>query len=392
MAAVAVVATAHDARLDTAHLAQLQTASAVGEPSMSRSVHARTTSVASSSDLSSILSSEDEAPTRKRQRVKGSNTPPTSVDDDEDDEIVQQRLARKARAAALRIQREMEEIAQAEQDVPDRKLYLLAGLYASSNNARGVQSRRKTNKHTAKRGNAVNTDELAETFKFELPMHHGTTILNEERNFRLPWDIQNDFDLSTLPVTVDGLKFRSDALDRISRQKQPPPFKHIAQSTSVVHETPLQPNDCPRTLQIDTSRDCEMRLHFEQYACARAEHAMIRASIGERDSTSASSLLFTKYKYSTCRMMQYFCSPRLCPLGNKCTNTPFNQRQVRHDLEVFWVRDIVFVLPRIPLMNGIDWKPRIWSADKYRYRCWRICHGVPWRGHLGQRVVPSRTG
>ena len=37
------------------------------------------------------------------------------------------------------------------------------------------------------------------------------------------------------------------------------------------------------------------------------------------------------------RIMQFFCSTRLCKFKDKCTNLPFSTRKLRHDLEVFWV-------------------------------------------------------
>jgi hypothetical protein len=169
-----------------------------------------------SSDLSSVEDSEDEAHANRavgKRRRRNRSTPPSSVG-----EYTKRRKAVKSGPT--------------EYDVPDRKTYFEAGLYSgATNNAGGTRGRVK---RTAKIADKLSKprEEVIQSFKFNLPMFHGMTILGQNRDFRLPWDILNDFDLSRLPDTPEGLIFRSSALDRFGRQKKPPAYKHISQSRS----------------------------------------------------------------------------------------------------------------------------------------------------------------
>lgn len=195
-----------------------------------------------SSELSSVLSdtagSEDDdddntgsggAAGNKRRR-KNRSTPPTSLDEPRagaGGHTPRKRtyVKRANRAAAAW---------QAEEEVKDRKEYLHQGLYAPSLN-RGVTAREQRKgvmikQLQPKRLSAKEKAKISDNFKFKLPLHHGATLLEQRRDFRLPWDILQDFDLSRLPDSVEGVAYRSDALDRVGRSKNPTHYREIHQS------------------------------------------------------------------------------------------------------------------------------------------------------------------
>jgi hypothetical protein len=178
-----------------------------------------------SSDLSSILSSledsdssEDDAPAAKRRR-KNQSTPPTDIDEP-------QRKRAPGKRGGRSVQRE--------EDVADRKVYLTQGLYSGVAGNNGiVREQRKqvvAKAHKPKPLTWRDKERISNELRLELPLHHGLALLAEKRDFRLPWDILQDFDLSRLPDTVEGLTFRSDALDRIGLDKTPTWYRSIAQS------------------------------------------------------------------------------------------------------------------------------------------------------------------
>lgn len=174
-----------------------------------------------SSDLSSVASEDDSEvqPPLKRRR-RNARTPPTSMD-----EPTAKRGTIKKTVKA----------GPTEEDVVDRKTYFEAGLYSgatnSHNNARRVKSQRAFTSGTQRLSRSI--EDIVHDFKLDLPLFYGQTLLEQQRDFRLPWDIINDFDLSYLPETPEGLKYRSDALDRVGRQMKPTFYKHISQSKSL---------------------------------------------------------------------------------------------------------------------------------------------------------------
>lgn len=183
-------------------------------------VRPRATSDASSA-LSSVASSSASPPAK---RWKGQSTPPTSIDEPRPSK----------RAAGRRGGRAI----QSEYDVKDRKEYLDAGLYAPTrgNSQPGRAARVKQAK--ANTGRLLKTvAEIAANFRMELPQQDGLTVMQEQRDFRLPCDILNDFDLSRLPDTVEGTAYRSDALDRLGQDEWPTTYRTIKQSESIALRT-----------------------------------------------------------------------------------------------------------------------------------------------------------
>ena len=179
---------------------------------------ARSDASSALSSLLSSLSSEDEesAPIVKRRRKNTSN-PPILIDE----------MHPRKRAPGKRGGKAI----QLEADVPDRKEYLFQGLYAPLR--QGAGSGRDQRKNSIKPPKAKlfrSRDEISQNFKFDLPLHYGETLLEEQRIFRLPWDVLQDFDLARLPESVEGLAFRSDALDRIGRYKIPTFYRKIPNS------------------------------------------------------------------------------------------------------------------------------------------------------------------
>lgn len=189
----------------------------------------------------------------KRRRVSDGSTPPTSVGDDATSEGGCA-LAKKA-ASNKKVKMpgsynpkgkamDRSKMPFPEEDVVDRKEYLQVGLYAAVQptqpSSSRLQKRQQQDKRkkaaascsTTKQGklSAKTIETISNSFTWGLPLHYGATLLEQKRIFRLPWDILNDFDLSRLPATPEGIAFRSDALDRIGKQKVPTVYKNIAQS------------------------------------------------------------------------------------------------------------------------------------------------------------------
>ena len=168
------------------------------------------------------------APKQRKNRADGS-TPPTSADGSS------QQKRKKTGASGLRASQGP---GKSEYEVKDRKAYLDAGLYNAAVNAASGQKQQpgrlartaSVNRSKPARPSKATLEAMARTFTWELPLHHGATLLEQHRDFRLPWDILNDFDLSRLPDTVEGVAYRSDALDRMSEWKHPAPYKQIKQS------------------------------------------------------------------------------------------------------------------------------------------------------------------
>ena len=168
------------------------------------------------------------APKQRKKRADGS-TPPTSADGSS------QQKRKKLGASGLRASQGP---GKSEYEVKDRKAYLDAGLYNAAVNAASGQKQQpgrlartaSVNRSKPARPSKATLEAMARTFTWELPLHHGATLLEQSRDFRLPWDILNDFDLSRLPDTVEGVAYRSDALDRMSEWKHPAPYKQIKQS------------------------------------------------------------------------------------------------------------------------------------------------------------------
>lgn len=172
----------------------------------------------SSSDLSSLDSEEDDNVKRPtKRRCKNVGTPETSVDERTTKGAGRKMIIKEGQSAF---------------DVVDRKEYFESGLYSGATNSSSGKTRvKRTAKSIGRLSRPL--EEIVQNFTFGLPLHHGKTLLEQGRDFRLPWDILNDFDLAYLPETPEGLRYRSDALDRVGRQMKPTAYKHISQSEHI---------------------------------------------------------------------------------------------------------------------------------------------------------------
>lgn len=234
------------------------------EPITSEPTRARSVSNASSSSLSSLASSNvSDTPVKKRKlanrtKKSGGSTPPTSIDGRSSLASSENSSAHSAAAWAKKrralLNRRGGRPFELEEDVEDRKVYLTCGLYAPSahlHNAKpaaivnekalGRARRQVTGKDSltasrngpqkGKKKASVLTGarrEAAErNFSFGLPIHHGETLLAKQRDFKLPWDILNDFDLGRVPETEEGAQYRAATLDRIGQYKEPGSYKTI---------------------------------------------------------------------------------------------------------------------------------------------------------------------
>jgi hypothetical protein len=215
---------AHSARADmalTSTAIALHERLLIAEDAVAPTLVGRPRSASSaSSALSSLASSDSEdstapPPTKRR---KNQSTPPTSIDEPRPNN---KRAPGKRGAKAV----------QSEYDVKNRKAYLDAGLYASTRGS--TQPGRQARAKQVKNARLLKTvAEIAASFRMDLPLHHGLAVIEQRRDFRLPYDILNDFDLSKLPDTVEGTAYRSDALDRIGQYENPTTFRPIKTSES----------------------------------------------------------------------------------------------------------------------------------------------------------------
>jgi len=304
---------------------------------------------------------------KRRRRASGGSTPPTSVDDDDaapplaSKKVKMPASYRHGKQALV----DRSKLPFPEEDVQDRKEYLQVGLYAlvqpksSQTSSSRVQKRQKTAASTSTskpaKLSAKTVEHISSTFTWGLPLHYGATILEQQRTFRLPWDVLSDFDLSRLPDTPEGVAFRSDALDRIGKQKVPTFYKNISQNKYTERQRD----------EADVPAICFCKTGGCDDSCLN-------------------------------RMMQYFCSPKLCPLGPKCTNVPFNSRKVRHDLEVFYTGNRGFGLrTNTPIVAGefaMEYRGEVISINESYRRVanqYRDRHDYYFLDYYGAEVVDA---
>ncbi|KND00271.1 uncharacterized protein SPPG_04600 [Spizellomyces punctatus DAOM BR117] len=157
-----------------------------------------------------------------------------------------------------------------------KKRYLKAGLYSSVYKSDAL-SKLRPRAYQAR-------------FSFPLPMNHGATLLQEELDFELPYDI----------VTHVALLGGPTALKAQATKKSPSPFYRI-QKNIFVDRKPHKGKEVPVC-------QCEIPSNNDP-AC--------------RDNC-----------LNRCMFIE--CSPKHCPANERCSNQRFQKRESIKELEVVW--------------------------------------------------------
>lgn len=144
---------------------------------------------------------------------------------------------------------------------------------------------------------------LPEDFKgplFPLPTNYGEYVIEEKRDFKLPFDLHRDYRTSGAG--------RQKMLRRAGRGMRPSKYMTINQSpySPLFFETLTIPADAQRTADWFPERH-KMRSEIPAICQCPKGSACGNACIN--------------------RLLQYFCSPKLCPAGSTCTNVPFTEKQ-----------------------------------------------------------------
>ncbi|KAK4702204.1 [histone H3]-lysine4 N-trimethyltransferase ASH1L, partial [Phenoliferia sp. Uapishka_3] len=171
-----------------------------------------------------------------------------------------------------------------------------------------------------------------------LPLHFGATIFGHKKEFRLPFDIRRDFIMGAEGVNMGKVAGDADEaeVERREQSRKPMPYKRI--SRNVYHER--KPD------RVDAPHVCECKMP-------------------EGDEPGCGDGCFNQ-------MMQYCCSPKSCPCGDKCTNLPLGKREgipeSKDGLRVIWTGDRGFGLKTmVPLKQGqfiMEYRGEIISRDE----------------------------
>ncbi|TPX68047.1 histone-lysine N-methyltransferase [Spizellomyces sp. 'palustris'] len=157
-----------------------------------------------------------------------------------------------------------------------KKRYLKAGLYSSVYKSDNLSKLRPRAYQTR--------------FSFPLPVNHGTTLLQEEFDFELPYDI----------VTHVALLGGPTALKAQATKKSPSPFYRI-QKNIFVDRKPHKTKEVPV---------CQCEVPFNSDPACR-DNCLNRCMFIE-------------------------CSPKHCPANERCSNQRFQKRESIKELEVVW--------------------------------------------------------
>ncbi|KAL8292337.1 hypothetical protein RQP46_001803 [Phenoliferia psychrophenolica] len=172
-----------------------------------------------------------------------------------------------------------------------------------------------------------------------LPLHFGATVFTQEREFRLPFDIRRDFthdtDRSAGGSVPNAVK---EEIERREQSRKPEPYKRIARN--VYHERKPDRADAPHVCECKPPADDD-----DEPGCG--EHCFNR-------------------------MMQYCCSPKSCPCGDKCTNLSLGKLEGipegKDGLRVIWTGNRGFGLKTmVPLTKGqfiMEYRGEIISRDE----------------------------
>lgn len=221
-------------------------------------------------------------------------------------------------------------------------------------------------------------------------MHHGETLVDDERAFRLPFDILRDCyfapeaasragkgkgkgkgkgrvgggeDEAPSGVRREGKggdKTTAEDIAKREMSKKPPPYRYIGKSAfpsippSVSSRDEADRRPRRRLLQPPPGQGRAAR-HLHVQAPLQADrtglrqrlHQPVRLDLPKCPSLKGSSLLSSPHLPADApfgrRLMQYCCDPKKCPCGpDRCANLPLNKREGvpegKDGLRVIWVR------------------------------------------------------
>jgi hypothetical protein len=173
-----------------------------------------------------------------------------------------------------------------EKDHGDGKEYLSAGLYYSEDST-APPPPSKASKTKYKKAD-FDWRDIGEPKALPLPIHYGESLIEEERPFRLPFDILRDcyFDACDKGVVSSiGIK-RGDAdtLEKMEKSRKPEPYRSIAKSESLCPLERVQPRpdlrssppvDCyverkPEKAELPAICACKLPAHPNEVGCGQS--------------------------------------------------------------------------------------------------------------------------
>ncbi|UZJ57294.1 hypothetical protein CBS101457_006614 [Exobasidium rhododendri] len=165
-----------------------------------------------------------------------------------------------------------------------KKVFLTSGLYSSDFKS-GETSEKPSamRKQEIQEGLGRGTARTRKSSAFPLPTDYGRYLLEERKDFRLPYSVSQE---------IDGIR------EKLEQKKKPPPYKHISQNRYVSR------SKLPGEILI-----CQ---------CPRDE--------------DCGDLCVN-------RQTEYLCHPKHCPCGERCTNIYFGKRKaVRTEVQWYGAR------------------------------------------------------
>ena len=230
------------------------------------------------------------------------------------------------------------------------KEFLTQGLYWSAGMSRPSvvvpKSGSSGREDRAARQKEAGWKEVDNLTVLPLPLYHGETLLEEERAFKLPFDLAPEWvdDIREVSVEVDEGEKGTMAREK---SRKPEPYGHLSRSAPshcCVRRTP-QLTSLLHLLSPQTSTSVASPTRRKTLPSARAflpratrTPAASRASTGSFSSSCGRDLADS----TDDRMMQYSCDPKTCPSGDKCSNKPLALQEGipegKNGLRVIWVR------------------------------------------------------
>ncbi|KAI5477891.1 hypothetical protein MNV49_005784 [Pseudohyphozyma bogoriensis] len=303
--------------LTSASLALLSPPSSTGDNTNANNKRARSTSISACSSLTSLST------------VTGAESDLSELSDDGDDSSKSKRgetgLPTPSPSDASKRRKGAPRRANGKEPVEDDKQYLTEGLYYDAEVAAlkgGENAPARVAAAAVAKGKGKARDSTGGEDDYEVlgwinsigntlpePIHHGDALLTREREFRLPFDIARDFAIhERVGIVVVETKKRREKKEVIKKvreiSRKPNPYRRI-----------------PRNVYVERKPD-------------KADiPAICHCKIPEDGSMGCGDGCLN-------RMLQFSCSPKHCPLGDKCSNKPLHMQagvsEGKTGLKVIW--------------------------------------------------------
>ncbi|GAA6043428.1 hypothetical protein JCM8097_002851 [Rhodosporidiobolus ruineniae] len=231
----------------------------------------------------------------------------------------------------------------------DGKRYMTAGVYWST--GLDAEASVRWERPPASAPTDWRLVEPDEGYLLAPPLWHGETLIDEERPFRLPYDILRDYwydegrkrvgeaqaKASREGKGKGGDKTTEEDIAKRENSKKPEPYKYIKANAYVDRK--------PDRAEVPAICACTPPSRPSEMGCREG---------------------------CINRLMQYCCDPKLCPCGEQCSNVPLNRREGipegKDGLRVIWTGNRGFGLKTmVPIKKGdfvIEYRGEIITRDE----------------------------